>query len=202
MRGSIKDQLNSLVKDRTKNQGIKIVTPSPKNWKEDGIDHINIYSKAGTELGKFLSNNTKTPFRHRIFGKFKCVDGFWWYITSVERDDYIRGLDGYQLQNFKRKLTLRNVKNFKAMVIDTIWQKIKQHQSYAKLLKESDLPLDCYSINDYGVLHRPTYYRWLLSGLEELRTALKENREPDLTFLLDVKGSNIYDYWNQDVTTE
>lgn len=33
----------------------------------DGIDHINVYSKGKTELGKLLSNFARTPFENANF---------------------------------------------------------------------------------------------------------------------------------------
>ena len=46
----------------------------------DGIDHINIYSKGYTKLGRLLSNFTKSEFTHPIYGHFMSVEGFWYYI--------------------------------------------------------------------------------------------------------------------------
>lgn len=40
----------------------------------DGIDHINIYSKGKTTLGRMLSNFACTPFTHPEDGKFASIE--------------------------------------------------------------------------------------------------------------------------------
>ena len=37
--------------------------------KDDGVTHINIYSKGQTELGGLLSNFSRTPFVHPKYGE-------------------------------------------------------------------------------------------------------------------------------------
>jgi hypothetical protein len=44
--------------------------------KDDGITHINIYSKGKTELGRWLSNFTYHPIETED-GKFDSVEGYW-----------------------------------------------------------------------------------------------------------------------------
>ena len=41
--------------------------------KLDGIEHINIYSKGKTELGRLLTNFAQTPFIHPEYGRFESV---------------------------------------------------------------------------------------------------------------------------------
>ena len=49
------------------------------NPDNDGIDHINTYSKGKTELGKLLTNFAHTPFVHPKYGEFQSVEGFWYF---------------------------------------------------------------------------------------------------------------------------
>ena len=48
----------------------------------DGIDHINVYSRGKTALGRQLSNFASTPFKHPTDGDFLTVEG-WWYWTMT-----------------------------------------------------------------------------------------------------------------------
>jgi hypothetical protein len=41
---------------------------------EDGVTHINVYSRGNTELGRLLSNFAHTPFSHPEFGEFASVE--------------------------------------------------------------------------------------------------------------------------------
>ena len=47
----------------------------------DGINHINVYSRGKTEIGRFLSNMAHTPFEYQRFESqrfdLKNVESFW-----------------------------------------------------------------------------------------------------------------------------
>lgn len=175
--------------------GIKDPSPSPMAWVEDGQDHINIWEQAQTELGKFLAHNSQNPFKHTLFGKFNNMEAFWHYIQSEERDDRIRVMSGRTLKNFSKKLTMTRITNFRAIIMDSNWQRIKQHKSAVHSLKNSTLPFDCYYINSESLIRvRPTFFKWLIKGFEEIRTAVKENRDPNFAFLLDKRDSDIYTF--------
>jgi len=168
---------------------------SPMNWKGDGIDHINIWEHSNDPLGKFLANGSKTVFDHKYFGTFRSVESFWKWIQSEERDDRIRHMSDTRLRRFSKSLKVLRIVNFKAIIMDAVYQKINTYPEYKKLLKESELPLDLYYLNQRsGVKIRPTFFNWFILGLEEIRSAIKENREPVFTMLLDRKKSDIYDF--------
>jgi predicted NAD-dependent protein-ADP-ribosyltransferase YbiA (DUF1768 family) len=55
--------------------------------KTDGIDHVNVYSRARTEAGRLLSNFARTPFTlHGV--RFESVEGF--YFSMLFDDDEVR----------------------------------------------------------------------------------------------------------------
>lgn len=196
MRSTFREQVSvtSESKPRKKN-GIKDPSPSPMEWIGDGVDHINILRDGNTSLGDFLAHGTRFPFTHNIFGKFSNMESFWYYLQSTERDDRIRVLSGKPLMVFKGKLTFHRVTNFRAIIMDSNWQKIKQYKDVAIVMRDSVLPFDCYRIDSVrGLRIRPVYFKWLVVGFEEIRKALKEDREPNFDFLLDEEGSGIYDF--------
>lgn len=175
--------------------GIKDPAPSPMKWIADGVDHINIWESAVTELGQVLSHNSQIEFTHHIFGKFSSMEAFWHYIQSEERDDRIRSMAGRSLKNFAKKLNTQRITNFRAIIMDSNWEKIKQHKLLLNAVKESELPFDCYFVDGKsGLRTRPAFFNWLNMGFEEIRKAIKENREPDFTFLLDRKDTEIYEF--------
>lgn len=65
---------------------------------EDGVDHINIFSKGQTPLGRFLSNFTHCPFQHPEFGAFNSIEGFWFWLGS--RDDKLRQLHSFAAKKY------------------------------------------------------------------------------------------------------
>ena len=50
--------------------------PHPMN---DGVDHINVYSKGATELGRFLTNMNNIPVNTK-HGRFQSVEGYWHWL--------------------------------------------------------------------------------------------------------------------------
>lgn len=169
--------------------------PSPMKWIGDGEDHINIWEHGETELGCILSPNYDLGLNHSIFGRFANMEAFWHYIQSEERDDRIRSMNGQTLKKFSKMLTNTRVTNFRAIIMDSHYQRIKAYKVLVKSMKESTLPFDCYYINDKsGIRMRPVYFKWFLRGMEEIRNALKEDREPNFSFLLDRPGTDIYEF--------
>lgn len=166
---------------------------------EDGVDHINIWDHGKTELGKLLALSTPLNFRHSRFNRFNTIEGFWNYIRSVERDDRLRKFVGKPLRLCISNLTFRHVTNFKAIIMDANWQKIKQYPELAEAVKESTLPFDSYFIyrRQDGVPERPQFVYWLIEGFNEIRNALKEDREPNFEFLKSRKGTDIFVDFNK-----
>lgn len=162
---------------------------------KDGEDHINIWDRATTPMGKLLANRTELKFTHEIFGNFSNVEAFWYYIRSEERDDRIRVMTGEAVRRFAGKLHTVRVPNFKAIIMDTNWQKITQYPDLAQSIKESELPFECYYYykRNGGVRIRPSFAFWLIKGFDEIRAALKEDRAPNFDFLKDDKKIGIYD---------
>jgi hypothetical protein len=69
----------------------------------DGIDHINIYSKAKTVLGKVLSNWSPLPDGKPILtldGPFQSVEGYWaWLGYAYPAPEYLRQATGFQAKS-------------------------------------------------------------------------------------------------------
>ena len=161
----------------------------------DGKDHINIWHAAETDLGAVLDFNSPLELTHSIFGYFDNMTAFWFYMQSKERDDRLRGMNPISAVRFGRKMESTRVVNFRAIIADSNWQRIKSKPALIAMLKRSDLPFDCYRVEyDTGLRIRPPFFGWLLWATEEIRKALKEDREPDFTCLLDEHGTGIYDY--------
>ena len=153
----------------------------------DGVNHINIWEKASTDLGVALSHMSDLPFTHETYGKFRSIEGFWHYIRSVSRDDRTRMMAGYKAKKFGDGLQSQRVDDFKAIIMDANYQKIKQYPPLIDELRKSTLAFDFYYLynNDVNIRIRPASAFWLIDGFEEVRKAIKENREPDFTFLKD-----------------
>ena len=82
----------------------------------DGIDHINVFSKSRSKLGRMLSNFAHTPFT--LDGvKFESVESWWYWMKmnninksvlfpafSDEQLDNIKSLIGKEAKTYFREL--------------------------------------------------------------------------------------------------
>lgn len=189
-----------LMKAKIQSKAKALFPEDPNDLWEDGVDHINISNQAKTDLGQSLSQDVFIPFVHPVFGKFNTVTGFWYYISSSNRDKCCRTMRSSKLRLMFKGQKLPPVKNFKAIILEAYWLKISQHEAIKKELMESTLLLDCYfSKPDDNLRARPKNHRWLLQGMNEIRNCLKKGVDFDYTRFLDVPGSGIYDFVNDHV---
>lgn len=175
----------------------------PNHLGEDGVDHINISNQAKTDLGQSLSQDVFIEFEHPVFGKFNTVTGFWYYISSSDRNNECRALNSNKLRRMFNDVKLPSIKNFRAIILEAYWLKIKQHEAIQHELLKTELPLDCHFIKTDGTTRtRPKNYRWLLQGLNDMRNALKKGVDFDYTRYLDDPNSEIYAYVDDHVVRQ
>jgi len=81
------------------------------NPEMDGVDHINIYSKGKTELGRKLSNWFPLRFTCED-GDFASIEGYWYWLGT--HNVSLRSLSGYQAKEFGKSLP----QTFKLLEVD------------------------------------------------------------------------------------
>ena len=134
----------------------------------DGIDHINVYSKGKTELGRSLSNFAFTPFHVFGWGDFASVEGFWYYITR--KDERLRHLYGYEAKKLGKALpkeTEWEESGFRSMIKEAITAKMEYNEEIFRSLRDSTLPLAHYYV--YGDKVVDAGYGWVIKILEDIR---------------------------------
>ncbi len=148
------------------------------NSSTDGIDHINIYSKGKTELGRFLSNFSYSKI-YTDHGSFNSIEGYWYYLLTPRfsfEAEKLKHLHGFKAKELGRKLTRgidwEDSEEFKYFIKDAISQKIYKYDTFTNLLIESTLPLTHYY--EYGdkVINVPEC-KWILDHIESLRKTLQ-----------------------------
>lgn len=155
------------------------------NPKKDGVDHINVYSKGNTLLGRFLSNFTEQPFNHPEDGKFNSVEGYWYWLSS--KDDKLRKLSGYEAKKYGREIGAKDWledEEFKRKIKLAIKTKINSNETMKKLLKNSDLPLTHYYVYGDKVVDVKEG-KWITDYIENLRegkTEVKSNTYDPIIF--------------------
>lgn len=145
----------------------------------DGVDHINIYSRGRTELGRLLSNFARTPFEC-VDGRFESIEGYWYWLKLWAHPDreILRNLYGFEAKKIGKELSddvgafaEANIENFEHKIKLAIEIKIKAHHHIGKMLMESSLPLEHYYV--YADKKVDAGYKWIIHHIEELRTSLK-----------------------------
>ncbi len=134
---------------------------------EDGITHINVYSKAKTELGRFLSNFAHSPV-NTPDGHFESLEGYWYWLKTY--DDYLRELYGYKAKEYGKKLPVANQTVNKSKFKKALYQKVKNNSEWLKenpLWNDLSLPLKHYYV--YGGEPKEAGGQCVLDILEQLR---------------------------------
>lgn len=142
------------------------------NWdpKEDGVTHVNVYSKGKTELGRLLSNFAHTPFVVNGL-EFASVEAYWYWIAT-DGDTELRGLHGWKAKYEGKNRVLHRGGVAKHVSVDALRQayaaKLKAHPEIQQKLLECKLPFAHYYMWDKK-LHVPKEFQWTAALWEEFR---------------------------------
>lgn len=142
------------------------------NPEDDGITHINIYSKGKTELGRKLSNWSHTYIETSI-GGFDSIEGLIFYLGSF--DERLRKLSGYNAKKLGEELD-RGIRLpedvFRRLVVEAMKRKVEADNQLETFLKRSTLPLThyyCYG----GKVINISKWQWQIDEWEKIRQQYK-----------------------------
>lgn len=158
-------------------------TGSKINPAEDGITHINIYSKGATKLGRMLTNLYNRDFVVSGFGKFKSMEGFWYYFLTGCKHEEFHELKAFDAKKLGRSLITERIDKDreltpaeKEIILEAIRCKLRQHKDILEELYKSELPFEHYYY--YGdrsnakVVECPQF-SWMTEEFERIRALLK-----------------------------
>jgi len=155
--------------------------PSPIQYADKS--HINIHRRSNSFLGRYLHNSTRfqliTPE-----GVFQSVSGYWYYLTTKEKDAKLFEVHGWEtslleanLTKLPKKLCLEK-EVFQSKIKKALDAKIKWSEYWMEEFTESTLPFLYYHLDaDGNVVDESRKYRWLLNHLEARRTLLQQRRD-------------------------
>ena len=142
----------------------------------DGVNHINIYSKGVTALGRWLSNFTYEPIEIPVFGRFASVEAYWYWLGA--RDDDLRPLHGYPAKQLGQRLPRVEIlpaEDFQDFIREAMRLKLRANRLKAGEFIDSDLPFAHYYY--YGTkVHMLPKYQWIVDEWERLREKGKKWR--------------------------
>lgn len=176
--------------------------PDVKVYKplNDGVDHINIYSRGRTALGRLLSNFAYSVFEHPTHGKFASVEGYWYYLkTGCQHYHELSGLYGFRAKSVGKKFESVGHPDFDFQIELAMWCKVMQNPSIKEQLKESTLPFAHYYF--YGNANNPAIRKVRSEQLqivyEKIRKYLNRGRtqKKDTLVVLDESFTD-YEFMN------
>jgi len=110
---------------------------------DDGITHINIYSRGHTELGRLLTNPSPIGFEHPAFGHFNTAEGLHFFLKTGMLDYEYAQLSGFEARKKGKadhKNYIQNPDFDRLMRIGWIC-KITQNPKLYELVITNTLPL-------------------------------------------------------------
>lgn len=141
---------------------------------KDGEDHINVYSKGATRLGRELSNFAYTPFTWGT-KSFASVEA-WWYWMQLDRDDEkLRAMHGFKAKQYGQKLgKCKPAPN--AGEVETAYRyKLDANPALLDSVIACQLPFDHYYVYNGQIQHTP--HRWTGILWNKVRDTLIKERE-------------------------
>ena len=152
------------------------------NPNEDGVTHVNIYSKGKTELGRMLTNFAKFPIHTKEDGDFMSVEGYWYWLSieDCKEKEILRKVYGFWAKKTGKELLEKYNKrfdeNFERKILSAIWYKFKRN---ADLLDEdiANLPFEHYYNYGGKVVDVKDKYQWMFDGIDKMRKKLLESEE-------------------------
>ena len=142
----------------------------------DGVDHINIYSKSATELGRALSNFSDHGVT-TLDGEFASIEGYWYWLTCPHHEcrDRLRYLVGWEAKAAGREMRgadWNGDPTFKLRIINAMVAKLILHDKILTPFRESVLPFRHYYV--YGNKQiEPKEGAWIIETWECLRKVVK-----------------------------
>jgi len=142
--------------------------------KDDGVTHVNIYSKSKSELGLLLSNFTYFPFDHPNFGHFDSMEGFWYWLATGKKHNELRAVYGVKAKKLGKTFPRIDNPDFQSEFISGLEIKAG-NAKIKKLLAETYIPIVHYyyfgDVDNCRVVI-PTGSDWFTEWWERKRLAL------------------------------
>ena len=146
---------------------------------KDGIDHINIYSKGKTGLGRLLTNFAATPFTFEPYGSFKSVEGFWYWLSTGKQYHILRELDGFNAKQLGKTYERVECPDFQEIIKQALRCKLEQNSYIIDEMLHTELPFAhyyCYGKPPDHKVIEPKEHLWLVDFFEEIRNEYRIKR--------------------------
>lgn len=169
---------------------------------DDGITHVNIYTKGKTNLGKMLSNFHQCDII--IDGiKYRTVEHYWQWAKAIYVNDLATATSILKMRsaasvkkagsdlNTKHGILSIYVKSevFRELIRKAITLKVHSNASLKKLLTYNIRPFTHYYVYNNTAIEQDTHYGWMLNHIERLQLSLQREY---LDQLLHEQGHKVF----------
>lgn len=162
----------------------------------DGVDHINIYSKGATSIGRAMTNMSAIPVTVPGEGTFQSVEAYWYWVSTGMTDDRFKTVDHFQAKLIGKDMKRIPRDDFQDKIKKAIKLKLDQYNPRMKrALKNTTLPLTHYYHygDDKSVGY--TRYDWVIDYITELREYYQKSWHKCV--IAGTRGFKDYDLLNQ-----
>lgn len=145
----------------------------------DGVDHINIYTKAKTELGRALTNISNYGLSHPKYGYFSSMEGYWYWLSTGKQHEEFRNLPAMKCKLTGRKMAKVYYPEFEQDILDGLRLKLLANPEILNSLVNCKLPLvhyyyygqedNCKIIIPEGPKFITNYYERIRQGVLNVR---------------------------------
>lgn len=144
----------------------------------DGVDHINMYSKAKTKLGKKLTNMSNLPVYIDGAGQFLSMEGYWYWLSTGCRYNELMDMSGFEAKIFGRDKTRVVDPDFKDKIRYALWQRFEQNPTIKSMFVDSTLPFKhYYHYGDSDDTVTYPLFDWITEEIELLRSLYKGEKK-------------------------
>ena len=141
--------------------------------KQDGIDHINIWTKARTPLGKQLSNLAYKDFTHPRYGYFNTMEGFWHWLATGKQHEIFRSVSGFKAKTESKNYNKVNNPDFEKEICEALTCRFNEHRDMLFNFVDSHLPFKHYFVYGDRVQDQTEKYQWMIDYYHEYREYLQ-----------------------------
>lgn len=142
---------------------------------DDGITHINIYSRSNTILGKALSNFDPSPVEHPEHGRFSCVEGYWQWLKTGKMYEEFRTLPGHKAKSLAKGMEVVPDPKFHHHIrLVLLYKALHAPRLLQMLVKSGTLPIVHYYTFGHGknrVVRVPHGNEWINVFWTKIRDA-------------------------------
>lgn len=153
---------------------VKTQSNLPYKPEDDGVTHVNVYSRGVTTLGRGLSNLSECNIEHPYFGHFRTLEGLWFYMKTGFKDDQFRIIKGVAARDLGKQMPSGHYPLFNKMFKLGMLEKLERSPQLQAQLLDNELPLaHYYSYGGGKKIMQLDRHQWQLDFWILLRSTLK-----------------------------